>query len=234
MKSLKVWLVTLPLFTIACTNDFNDIEDDKMPTAVNAKKSLITPGNILNPYDYTGRIHNDILETLDSLNIDSTSVEEIGFIIDSIAATYPEAPATIDALAELTSEIIWIASDNTAIDDVLADSSLSGTAQLSLSGFITSLLLASEDPYDDLYDLIVLYESSVLSSLAFTSAEKRTILTTTSIARYSLYRKKRKDKDWETSVGSYAATVYGAEANGFLGLRMAAAVGVYQNFSLNQ
>ncbi|MGV3460246.1 MAG: hypothetical protein ACO1N9_07310 [Flavobacterium sp.] len=229
MKSLKVWLVTLPLFTIACTNDFNDIEESKMPIALSAKKSLITPGNTLNPYDYTGRIHNDILDTLDSLNIDSTSVEDIGFIIDSIAAAHPEAPATIDSLTGLTGEIAWIADDDTALQDVLADSSLSTAAQLSLSSFISSLQFANDEPYEDIYDLIVLYESTITANIGFTLEEKRTILTTTSIARYTLHRKKRKDKDWETSVGSYAATVYGAEENGFLGLKMAAAVGVYQN-----
>ncbi|MGQ2981843.1 hypothetical protein [Flavobacterium sp.] len=232
MKSLKVWLVTLPLFTIACTNDFNDIEEVDMPLATSAKKSLITPANTLNPYDYTGRIHNDILETLDDLNIDSTSVEDLGFVIDSIAAAHPEAPGSIDSLTGLTSEIAWIANDNTAIDDILSDSSLSSTAQLSLSGFITSLLLVNDEPYEDIYDLIVLYESSVMANIAFTSEEKRTMLTTTSIARYTLHRKKRKDKDWETSVGSYAATVYGAEENGFLGLKLAAAVGVYQNSTI--
>lgn len=234
MKNLKVWLVTLPLFTIACTTDFNDIQEAEMPLAINAKKSLITADNILNPYDYTGRIHNDILETLDDLNIDSTSVEDLGFVIDSIAAAHPEAPASIDSLAGLTSEIVWIANDNTAIDDILADSSLNSTAQLSLSSFITSLLLVNDEPYEDIYDLIVLYESSVLANIAFTPEEKRTILTTTSIARYSLHRKKRKDKDWETSVGGYAATVYGAQENGFLGLKMAAAVGAYQNSTITQ
>ncbi|WP_294825176.1 hypothetical protein, partial [uncultured Flavobacterium sp.] len=185
--------------------------------------------NALNPYDYTGRIHNDILESLDGMDLGLTSVEQISTLIDSIEAAHPDVPYPAASLSNLTGEISWMANDNSALDDILMDSSLGITAQSSLSGFIDSLLLLNSASFDDIYSMIVLYEASVLANSAFTTTEKRTILTTTSVARFSLHRKKRKDKDWETSVGNYAGTVYGAQENGLLGLKLAAAVGVYQN-----
>ena len=67
------------------------------------------------------------------------------------------------------------------------------------------------------------------------SEDKRIILTTTSIIRYSAYKKKRKDKDWETSVTSIAAAVSGSdECIIVLALKMAATVGLSKNNNITQ
>jgi hypothetical protein len=229
MKNFKVWLLVLPLFTVACSNDLNITEEVGTTTTYNEKKSLVDPDNSLNPYDYTGRIHNDILKTLDELDLNYTSAEQISSIIDSVAAEHPEVPSPAASLSGLATEISWMAEDDGAFDDVLLDSSLGSTAKSSLSGFMDSLIAIIDGSYEEIYSMIVLYEDLVLANTGFTVTEKRIILTTTSVARFSFHRKKRKDKDWETSVGSYAGTVYGAQEDAILGLKLAAAVGVYQN-----
>ena len=235
MKNLKVWLVILPLFTIACSDEYTGEITETAYMAESAKTSGIGPDNPANPFDIAGSIHNEILETLNETNFSSQSIEDITILIDSVSAVYPELVplSSYSTLSTRLSEIIWIVNDYDAIDDVLMASTLGVSAKTSFLTFVNSLPLTANYPYEDIHSMIVSYEEDVLANTGFTTDDKRIILTTTSVVRYSAYRE-RKDKDWETSVTKIAATVSGAEQGLVLGLKMALTVGICKNNNVTQ
>lgn len=235
MKNLKVWLVILPLFTIACSDEYTGEITETAHMAESAKTSGIGPDNPANPFDIAGSIHNEILETLNETNFSSQSIEDITILIDSVSAVYPElvALSSYSTLSTRLSEITWIVNDYDAIDDVLMASTLGVSAKTSFLTFVNSLPLTANDPYEDIHSMIVSYEEDVLANTGFTADDKRILLTTTSVVRYSAYRE-RKDKDWETSVTKIAATVSGAEQGLVLGLKMALTVGICKNNNVTQ
>ncbi len=236
MKNFKIWLVILPLLTTACSDEYTTNVTESSKGNHLMKKSDPEPNNIANPYDLAGSAHNAILETLDNTDLDSLLIEDVAYLVDSILIVQTELahlPAASALFTKIT-EITWLVNDEDAIEDVLDLSPLGNSAQTSLGTFINSALLLGNAPYKDIYSMITGYEATVLSSAGFTNSEKQIILTTTSIIRYSLYRKKRKDKDWETNVGNIAATVSGAEEGTVMGLKMAVTVGVCINNNINQ
>ena len=69
-----------------------------------------------------------------------------------------------------------------------------------------------------MYNAVIKYEYTVINNGLITGNDKRIILTTTSILRYSSYRAKKKpkkstDPDWLISVGHAFGTEEGAEEN---------------------
>lgn len=236
MKNLKVWILILPLFTMACSEEYVEKTTETAYKSKSMKKSGIEPGNIDNPYDSAGIIHNEILEILDDTDFNSMSVEDITILIDSVSAAHPEMISLTDdaALSSRVTQITAILNHSNPLNSVLAESSLGVSAKASFSTFLNSLLLVADSPYAEIHPIIVSYETTVLNSTVFSANDKRIILTASSVARYSVAEKKRKDKDWETSVTNIVATVSGAESNTTLGLKMAATVGICENNNVTQ
>ncbi len=236
MKNFKIWLVILPLLTTACSDEYTTNVTETTRGNHLMKKSDPEPRNSANPYDVAGSVHNAILEILDNTDLDSLSIEDVAYLVDSITIVQNELahlPAA-SALSSKITKITWLVNDEDAIEDVLDHSPLGNSAQTSLGTFINSALLLANAPYKDIYSMITGYEATVLLSAGFTNNEKQIILTTTSIVRYSFYRKKRKDKDWETNVGNIAATVSGADEGVVTALKMAVTVDMCINNNINQ
>ncbi len=230
MKNLKAWLLILPLVTIACSDEYTEHTLDATYKSMSTKKTVIDPANAANPYDTAGLLHNEILDILDEAAFNSLSIEEITILIDSLSAVHPELMLLPNdpAVSSRSSEIIWILNTNDPASDVLGAASLGTSAKASFLAFLNSLLSASDSSYEDIHPIIVSYEASVISSNLFSAVDKRIILTASSVARYSLAKKKRKDEDWDTSVTNIVAAASGAEQNSVLGLKMAATVDIYQ------
>jgi hypothetical protein len=237
MKNLKVFLAILPLFTIACSEEYTSEIIETAHITGSAKKLGIGPDNSANPFDNAGSIHNKILEILDQTNFNSQSIEDIAILIDSVSAVYPPELVLLSSNPKLSnrlSEITSIVNSDNAINDVLTESTLGESAKTSLLTFVNSLVLTADNSYDDIHSMIVSYEAGILTNAVLTSDDKRIILTTTSVARYSIYTEKRKDKDWETGISKIAATVSGAEEGLVLGLKMALTIELYQNNNVTQ
>ena len=232
MKNLKVWLLVLPLITIACSDDYTAEPNESSYKSKSTKKSLvvISPANASNPYDSAGILHNEILDILDETASSSQSVEQITALIDSVSAAHPELMLSDNSsLSSSVSEINWLISSNSSLSTILAESSLSPPARISFLAFLSSLILAATSSYEDIHMIIVSYEAIVTGNGILSTADKQIILTSTSVARYSVSRKKRKDEDWDTSVTNIMAASMGAQQNSVLGSKMAATVGIYQN-----
>lgn len=95
---------------------------------------------------------------------------------------------------------------------------------------MSSLKLLENDEYERIYQFIIFYESTVIASDQFTSEDKRIILITSSISRFSLYYgRKRKDKDWDSSVGNRAGAFSGAVSNSLTAVTNALVAGIMSN-----
>lgn len=219
MKNFLFPLTLLTSLLVSCTNENMD-EAEIVTTGPNNGQTTklsqnLSPENPANPYDIAGKIHNDILDVYLSGNYSASTTAEIAQKVDSIAAlntdfvnsgtnlpiNFTEIQAIIDApQAQLQQEI--------------TTAPMTNNAKICLSNFMDSFALWEADEYAVTHQSIIYWENSVINNPQFNTEEKRIILTTSSIARHSLYyARERKDKDWETSVGNRAGAVQGAVDN---------------------
>lgn len=235
MKHLKLWLIILPLFTIACSDEYTNEKTQTSQTSNSLKKIDSDSNNSVNPFDRAANIYNKILDTLDQHDFNSHSIEEVANLVDSVSKQYPELDVlSTDAdLSKKLPEIKWIINNKDAINKVLISSSIGEDARKSLSLFVISLMQSANDPYVNVRSMIVSYEEYVLGNTKFSPDDKQILLTTTSVVGYSVKRK-RNDKDWETSVTKIAATVSGANQDIVLSLKMALTVGICQKKNITQ
>jgi hypothetical protein len=222
MKNLLLLLVILTSLSVSCTSENMDITEipSSNLTKEKSKKTAkllqnLTPENPANAYDIAGKIHNDILDVYLSGNYTCNTIAQISQKIDSISALNNDL-LNMGASLPCNFQEIQETVDNPQIklQQAIANSSMTNAAKDCLAGFMDSILLWETNEYAVIHQSIISFEASVISSTEFSNEEKRIILTTSSIARYSsYYATERKDKDWETSVGNRTGAVQGALAN---------------------
>nr|WP_198999689.1 hypothetical protein [Flavobacterium sp. ASV13] len=239
MKNLKVLAAILPLISASCSDEYTGAAALETSNFVNAitKKSGVTPNNTSNPYDFAGEMHNNILADLENTDLNLRSIAFVANAVDSVYSSNSGITSLSSGnplLSIRLPEIAAMVNNNNLLPSVLATSSMRAPARISLSTFIDSLTLDNDHPYEQIYNQIISYETSILANTNMNISEKRIILTTTSVVRYSVYEKKRKDKDWETSVTSIAATIAGSEECPALAVKMAAVVGLCKNNNIIQ
>lgn len=235
MKNLLSTVVIFILLLVSCTSE--NIENTETPDgnilkekSINAGKSTTaeSPQNTANPYDIAGKIHNDILEVYLGTNPALGTIARISQRVDSISALNSDLLSLETSSANIYGEIQEIIDNpQTALNQAIANSPMTLIAKDCLSGFMVSMLLWEPNEYSVIHESIISFEASVLSNVQLSSEEKRIILTTCSITRYSVYyAKKRKDKDWETSVGNRAGALQGAIANSSTAIKRATVAGI--------
>lgn len=231
IHSLNKWIIAfiLPILLISCSSD-ESVEDYKSSIENNilGKPGIFSPSNILNPYDSFGSLHNEILDIYLSGNHNHTSIEDINSEIQSLilaSTVVLDSSSLILPGTEVIADILN--SPDTSLTNIIDSSAMTSYSKIQFEDFIDSLMMMNEEEFEDIYDFITLYESSVLIDISLNSNDKRIILTVASLARHSFYySKKRKDKDWETSVGNIAAGTGGALEDSVAALRMALVTGV--------
>ena len=233
MKKISSWIIALTLispFLFSCSTD-EELVIKPQTTAL--KRCLQTPKNNTNPYDTIGRIQNQVLDIYLSANHNHSTIEQINGEIELITNNYgntsignsTQAPFSIGLQINNI-----VNAPQSSLNTIIANSHLTNQAKTNLSGFINSLLFLKNEEYEDIYEFIITYESSIVGNMVFNNEDKRIILTISSLARYSFYyEKKRKDKDWETSVGNIVASVSGALENSLTAVSMALVTGISQN-----
>ncbi|MGC4041913.1 MAG: hypothetical protein QM710_14310 [Flavobacterium sp.] len=208
--------------------------------AVNYKgKNEKLPENDTNPYDNAGRIYEELF---DSYYDGSMLPQEVPHIIERVttiaSANSSFASLSTNGFGTLSSERMqhFATQGNACIPEVLNRSSLTQNAKASFSGFIYSFisLYGTESDVTLLYNAVVKYENSVINTILLTENDKRIILTTTSIVRYSAYRTKKKpkkntDPDWIIFVGNIVGGADGAEENMCKAIAEALATGIISN-----
>ncbi|MFV5703026.1 hypothetical protein ACM55F_14230 [Flavobacterium sp. XS2P12] len=241
MKNISLGLVILPLLIISCTTDNFDTADS-IVSKVSDKKSekwaslvqSLTPENPENVYDYAGKLHNDLLETYSAGNYQYSTIAQISEQVHAIAAGNSDVallnlePNLSDNFEEIQ-EIIN--NPEAKLEEAISNSSMTNAAKISLSSFMNAALLWENEEYGAIYQSIISYESAVMTNANFSAEDKRIILTTSSIARYSLYSDKQPphDEDWESSVGNRVGGVSGAIDNSFTAISRSLITGIVIN-----
>lgn len=82
MKKINALPAVLPLFSIACSNEYTDKITETVHRSKSAKKSDAWSAGYANPFDIAGSIYNEILETLDQTTFNLQSIEEITVLIE--------------------------------------------------------------------------------------------------------------------------------------------------------
>jgi hypothetical protein len=240
MKNISLGLVILPLLILSCTTD--TIENtESINGKVSSKKSeksgrLVqnpTPENPANIYDLAGKLHNDILDVYLAGNYQYNTIAQISQQIEAIAAENNDLmllnlgtnlPINLDVIQEIVNN------PQTKLDEAIANSTMTNVAKSSLSSFMDDVLLWESNPYEEIYQSIVAYESSVIANAEFNDEDKRIILTTSSIVRYSLYYvKERKDEDWDSSIGNRVGGLSGAIDNSSSAVKYSLVTGIMIN-----
>ena len=242
MKTLTLWTIILTLFASCSTENETSISDDGQTNITSntvLRKSGLYPENSNNLYDAAGQLYYAISDTY--LLQGNVSVTTTGTIsqIESIANLNEEyvtlRPATY--LSPTAARIDYILSNQqTTALNIIASSSMTANAKLSLSNFLTTLMIYRDlqKEYDLIYRLIVDYETAIIESNTLTANDKKIILTTTSVSRYGFYfaskhRRKPRDRDWDISWGHIIASTDGSEDNTASAIVKSAVCGIITN-----
>ncbi|MGX7668883.1 hypothetical protein [Flavobacterium pedocola] len=198
--------------------------EEKLPVTAltygSTQRGVVFPANPANAYDNAGRLHNELFEAYYSNSQLPTTTDSIVDLAESIGTANNEFNALkgIGYVPVSASRVDYIVShQSVSMAEIMDASPLSSTAKLSLIDFISDLttLYATEDNYETIYTFIVAYEAGIIQNSQLTQTDRRIMLTTSSIARYSTYmgRKKPKqntDADWTIFVGNIVSGTEGA------------------------
>ncbi|TBX68340.1 hypothetical protein EZL74_08495 [Flavobacterium silvisoli] len=198
------------------------------------------PANSANPYDEAGRVYYELIRSYYSESYQPLSYSGIIGTLTTLANAQPSFLALTTQkpyvfAAEERSAYLVSQSGN-CLDEVIATSLSSADARSSLKQFVTTLmdLSSTEEEYSGLYEFIATYEDAVLADGQLSGYEQNVILTATSIARYTVYAKKKKpkkntDPDWTLLIGNITAAIDGAAVGIDEAVMRAAVVGIVEN-----
>lgn len=208
MKTILLCIAT-SLFFIACSDDA-DLKNTLTPPILTDGAAINKdyPANLANPFDSNGKNIYDALQAYFEANRTVNSLEELTDQISFISERLNVKSSLTGRLIPFTNAMvdsIMVDPDNNMIA-IVHNSSLQSYAKNNLIAFLQELIIKRQQEFSVIYSYITAYESDVLADEAFTPEETETILTVSSISRYSLYSaEERKDRDWEILVGGKQA-----------------------------
>lgn len=236
----RTFLSLSPLFTFlafllqSCEVDSN-IPDGQLP--VTEAHREVSAENSANDYDATGKLMYDICHDYLDQNLNLSVTDSIVDVVESLADLNPVFLTLRPShyISPSSSRIDFIVGTSTPLG-IITGSGLSLNAKQSLTDFLTDLmdLRDLDADYDEVYDFIVDYESTIMSNTAFSTQDRKIMLVGTSISRYGFYfakkhRRKPRDRDWDISWGHIVAGIDGSEDNLAKAIIMASAVNLISN-----
>lgn len=221
MKNLHVknliLILNTCLFLLACQeDDLNFFSSQNSlhyyPSEAENRTNFVTANNPLNPYDSIGIKHNLILEEFLNLSTSAISLENLLTSLRSLLNI--SSNATIDS-ADLHNIESILSNSQQAYNSILNTSTLSSGAKINLSNFL-EWIEEYKDDVDFNHQAYILAKEDTILFESFSSTDKETLLSITSLARHSFDRKKRrKDKDWGINVtnfiGGFQGTLHSSD-----------------------
>jgi hypothetical protein len=204
MKNLLLCIVSSSFF-ISCSTD-SDFDNSENEADLFLLSNISeAPENKANPMDLKGKIFYKALTLYSKKNKFPNSIDDIANQIKFVSEKIGSKTITSKSVIEFNDEIVQsiMADPDNIMISIVQSSSLQPTAKADLIVFLQNLISRRQQEFDVNYNFIASYENTVILNQAFSADDKDTILTVTSISRYSLYSEsERKDRDWETSIGS--------------------------------
>lgn len=237
MKKLLSLSLFLSLSFLSCSTD-EDIEMNGTQTgssAINHKKENPhnwSPQNTANSYDHAGVLYRQILEQYYANASTNITPSQIIFDIESIANNFSEFdPMKNNNYSPIAyNNINWILSTDESYHTAIStNSSLSVTAKNQLENLASTLkqMIDNEATAKNIHDYIVGFETLISSNTVLTANDKKTILTSSSIARHANYLRK-KGRRWDIHHG-ITGSIYGCNENMAKAITTAASINVIGN-----
>jgi len=217
----KIVTIAVIAFTFyACTDD-ESVPGQKTDPAGKAslkKSTAESPANPLNPNDSIGALYGLLYEnyepvTTGTVFTDSLAADVLSFALqeDDFAGLATGESPLLQAV--VVQGVYDSASQN--FDSALSQTSLSAAGRASLASLAAtfSVLKEAGAGFDAVHEAITNYEQGIGTDASLPEGDRALLFTTAALLRYELdvqRRKKRKDRDWEMSVGHIAAAAYGA------------------------
>lgn len=245
MKTIYSCLL-LSIFFSSCTLDESTppVQNNPLKMDIGIGRSTerigdVLPANSDNPCDTAGKLHDEILMAYFAGENLPTNLWAIADRIKTVAYSLPDyvaitTPLTTDPDLNKVQHIL--SNPNTCVVDIVSGTGMSPSGKASLHSFITASLILMQDniDYAVLHDFVCKYETGVLSDIALNEKDKKIILTTSSITRYSVYRQKKRpkkntDPDWNLMIANIIGGTYGADSDMAEAITTALIAGIAQN-----
>jgi hypothetical protein len=235
MKNLSLWMLTITILSISCTNDFTTQSELGKINSLKVSSSKLGKSEVFNldNNSLTLQIDQLLSQFYDQSNFDAESIILIN------QAIHPNGNTTVSLatgnLLNLTNSSIAqirnVVTQSQNLFELNVDNpSMTSAGKASLSNFIKNMMQFNNDDYQSVLQSITDYQSTVSSDNSYSADDKCVILAISSIAASSLfYEKTRKDKDWETSVGNREDNFIPTDQITFKTVRMALLSGIIQN-----
>lgn len=207
MKTILICIITAVLSLSCSTDDYGNPEKVfENPQELPLKISY--PENAANPFDSKGKELYKALTLYYENRKSPRSVAELAEQIRYISAKLHKNTTVTGRLIPFTDEMVQSIMDDpdNSMILIVQDSGMNTHAKTNLIHFLGELIIKRQQDFSAAYNFIADYETDVVNDSTFSSEEKETLLTVSSISRYSLYSaEERKDKDWDILIGNKAA-----------------------------
>ncbi|MFC6095678.1 hypothetical protein ACFPVY_03385 [Flavobacterium qiangtangense] len=220
----------------SCTSD--SANEDNLILKVSAARTVETIANSNNEFDSAGKVYSELLDSYYAIGCQSQEINAVAELVDSIANTnvsFSELSGTsIDALETVELQQL-LDYDITDLTSVINTTNLSNTAKTKLSNFLSGILdFSTDDDYYSIYNFIIEYEAETNSDASISKADKKALLTISSIVRYAAAHerkrpKKNHDPDWYLLVGSIIGTTSGINDGAQGAVLLTVAIGIIEN-----
>lgn len=204
MKSLVRLCVVIAWITMSCSTD-NEFNSDPIGA------TTITPQNSANMYDHAGAIYHDFIQLHNKDTVKNMQLADIDKQVRMLWKNYGYKTPKSEPLALPTNDTLT----NKNLKEVLNNANLSATAKESFLVFLDEIINLHTD-YESWYANICSFENDVAQQENWTTEDRRVILTTTSLIRYTgytLYSEEgegEEDEDWDVAIGNLVSMINGA------------------------
>ena len=236
MKHFYLWMI-FP--TLCCCTPDEEVITTIQIGQLQSKVMINYPENKANAFDDAGKLHNELCLAYEFSPTSILTIDEAVSATNTLSLSNQQLSSlTPGAYGPISKErLSFIFQNGQNPWQVIEQSPLSFKGKISLTNFVSVIehYKALEKPYDEFYNFIISYESSVLQDVTLAYSDKQILLTTASIARYAHYfaslRKKKppRDKDWDANVGSIIAGTEGSQESIVSAIRMSVAGSLYSN-----
>ncbi len=233
MKKLSLWMLVFPILMLSCTSEEELKEIDSLSktssTSMTQRPNLGSTEDIIS---IENEIDNLLSVFYDESNFDDASIAAVNEAIQSTGnITVNLSSGSVNVTNSSINDVREVVSNSkgTVIDITIVNSLMSLPAKTSLENFIENVIQFNNGNYVSMINSIELYESAVAANNTYSSQDKVLMRNTTLIAKTSLfYEARRKDKDWETSVGNKDEDFIPTDELTFKIVRMALLAGTTQ------
>lgn len=216
MKKFIVPVLSICFFMSCSTDDtaLNTVETTTTDSASDkniTEKSLGNPENPANTFDYIGALH---IEMLDNYLNTCKEGEDADYVVRNVEAIARHNSKFISQNLNNgytgldVNDVEWTMENIDLPKDIMIKSGLGTGAKLLMENFIAMLDTYENTPFNEACNAIKAFEAGIIVNQNLTSSEARTILCSTSIARYALSYSDGRIRKWYKIKNAVTSSVF--------------------------